>query len=183
MGPRLYKTSFTQYNEAVRQTLDEQMLANLVRMRYFQTPIFLQVSSLNASFSVGANADLSGTFGSGGSNSGGAGLGGSYTESPTISFSMPESREYYGRLLAPLSAKQVTSLVFAGFDSELVFRTSVRGINGLRNLDADFGGSSVETAAHARFREVLGLITKLRSEGILDRSLVKRPGRAPSRWT
>ena len=171
MGPRLYKTSFTQYNEAVRQTLDEQMLANLVRMRYFQTPIFLQVSSLNASFSVGANADLSGTFGSGGSNSGGAGLGGSYTESPTISFSMPESREYYGRLLAPLSAKQVTSLVFAGFDSELVFRTSVRGINGLRNLDADFGGSSVETAAHARFREVLGLITKLRSEGILDLEL------------
>ena len=71
------------------------MLANLVRMRYFQTPVFLQVSSLNASFSVGANASLSGTFGSGGSNSGGAGLGGSYTESPTISFSMPESQEYF----------------------------------------------------------------------------------------
>ncbi len=28
-GPALYKTSFTEYNEAVRQTLDEQMLANL----------------------------------------------------------------------------------------------------------------------------------------------------------
>ena len=29
----------------------------------------------------------------------------------------------------------------------------------------------METAAHARFREVLGLITKLRSEGILDLEL------------
>jgi len=171
MGPKLYKTSFTQYNEAVRQTLDEQMLGNLVRMRYLESPIFLQVSSLNASFSVGANADLSGTFVSGGSNSGGVGLGGSYSESPTISFSMPESREYYGRLLAPLSAKQVTSLVLGGFDTELVFRTSVRGINGLKNLDADLEDSSTETEAQARFREMLGLITKLRSEGLLDLEL------------
>ena len=31
MGPRLYKTSFTQYNEAVRQTLDEQMLATMAQ--------------------------------------------------------------------------------------------------------------------------------------------------------
>jgi len=171
LGPKLYKTSFTQYNEAVRQTLDEQMLSNLVRMRYLESPMFLQVSSLNASFSVGANADLSGTFPSGGSNSVGAGLGGSYTESPTISFSMPESREYYGRLLAPLSAKQVTSLVLAGFDSELVFRTSVRGINGLRNLSADFEGPSKEPLEHARFIEVLELINKLRSEGIVDLEL------------
>ena len=171
VGPKLYKTSFTQYNEAVRQTLDEQMLANLVRMRYLQTPIFLQVSSLNASFSVGASAGLSGTFPSSGSNSGGANLGGSYSESPTISFSMPESREYYGRLLAPLSAKQVTSLVLAGFDGELVLRTSVRGINGLKNLDADFEVSSEESPAHAKFREMIGLITKLRSEGIVDLEL------------
>ena len=36
VGPELYKTSFSEYNDAVRQTLDEQMLANLVRMRYYQ---------------------------------------------------------------------------------------------------------------------------------------------------
>jgi len=120
VGPKLYESSFTQYNDAVRKTLDEQMLANLVRMRYLQSPIFLQVSSLNISFSVGGNVGVC-TAVSGGNNQAGATLGGTYTENPTISFSMPESREYYGRLLAPLSAKQVTSLVLAGFDSELVF--------------------------------------------------------------
>ncbi len=171
VGPKLYKTSFTQYNEAVRQTLDEQMLANLVRMRYLQSPIFLQVSSLNASFSVGASADLSGTFPSGGSNSVSAGLGGSYSESPTISFSMPESRVYYGQLLAPLSAKQVTSLVLAGFDSELVFRTAVRGINGLKNLDAGYENGSAVSKADGHFRETFELIKKLRSENIVDLEL------------
>ncbi len=171
VGPALYETSFTQYNDAVRKTLDEQMLANLVRIRYFQSPIFLQVSSLNTSFTVGGNVGLSGTAVSGGSDTLGASVGGSYEERPTISFSMVESREYYGRLLAPLSADQVTSLVLGGFDSELVFRTSVRGINGLRNLSADFDDSSEEPLAHARFMEVLELIKKLRLEGIIDLEL------------
>ncbi len=170
-GPALYETSFTEYNNAVRKTLDEQMLANLVRMRYFESPIFLQVSSLNTSFSVGGNVGASGTFVNGGNNQAGASIGGTYSENPTISFSMPESREYYGRLLAPLSAKQVTSLVLAGFDSELVFRTSVRGINGLQNLNAEFKKSSEEPAAHARFREALALIKKLRAEGFIDLEL------------
>ena len=140
-GPALYETSFTEYNNAVRKTLDEQMLANLVRMRYFESPIFLQVSSLNTSFSVGGNIGASGTYVNGGNNQAGASIGGTYSENPTISFSMPESREYYGRLLAPLSAKQVNSLVLGGFDTELVFRMSVRGINGLKNLNAEFDNS------------------------------------------
>jgi len=171
VGPSLYKTSFTQYNDAVRKTLDEQMLANLVRMRYFESPIFLQVSSLNTSFSVGGNLGATGTYVSGSPDAYVASIGGTYSENPTISFSMPESREYYGRLMAPLSAKQITALVLGGFDTELVFRTSVRGINGLKNLNADHDNSSAEPLYHARFREMLGLITKLRSEGLIDLEL------------
>ncbi len=167
-GPGLYESSFTQYNDAVRKTLDEQMLANLVRMRYFESPIFLQVSSINTSFTVGASVGVSGTAVSGGNNSTGANLGATYSETPTISFSMPESREYYGRLLAPLSAKQVTSLVLGGFDTDLVFRTAIRGINGLKNQSVEFGESTEESVTNARFREMLELIMKLRSEGIVD---------------
>jgi hypothetical protein len=170
-GPTLYKASFTQYNDAVRNTLDEQMLGNLVRMRYFQSPIFLQVSSLNTNFTLSGSVGASATLNEGAFNNYGFGAGVGYSESPTISFSMPESREYYGRLLAPLSADQVTSLVLAGFDSELVFRTSVRGINGLRNLNADYADSSAEPLAHAQFREALALVKKLRSKGIVDLEL------------
>ena len=170
VGPALYKTSFTEYNSAVRQTLDEQMLANLVRMRYYQSPIFLQVSSLNTSFTVGGNIGASGTLSENG-NSGGANIGGSYSETPTISFSMPDSRSYYGRILAPLSADQVTSLVLAGFDSELVFRTAVRGMNGLKNLNSEFTDSLMIPESVTNFQEMLTLIGKLRSEGIIDMEL------------
>ncbi len=171
-GPALYESSFHQYNDAVRKTLDEQMLANLVRMRYFQSPIFLQVSSLNTQFVLGVNVGGTGTFTTGGApNVFGATIGGTYEERPTISFSMPESREYYGRLLAPLSADQITSLILAGFDCELVLRTAVRALNRLRNLDADHSDSPGEPASDAQFREAIELIRRLRSEGLVDLEL------------
>lgn len=166
VGSKLYQTSFTQYNNAVRNTLDEQMLANLVRIRYYESPIFLQVSSLNTSFVIGGN--IGGSAGANGAY--GASIGGSYEERPTISFSMPESQAYYGRMLAPLSATQVTSLVLAGFDSELIFRTVVRGINGTKNLSSNFDNHG-ESESNTHFKEVSSLIKKLISEGIIDMEL------------
>jgi hypothetical protein len=99
VGPRLYESSFNDYNDAIRRTSDGQMLTNLVRLRYFDTPVFLQVSSVNASFNVGANAGASVGIPEGSPNDYGVNLGGSVSESPTISFSLPESGKYYGRVL------------------------------------------------------------------------------------
>ena len=168
VGPSLYKSSFNDYNDAIRKTSDGQMLANLVRMRYLESPVFLQVASLNTSFSVGANAGISGTNTSGGPDSVGANVGGSYSENPTITFSLPESREYYGRLMAPLSANQITMLIEAGFDSEAVMRTSLRRINRLQNLTADISNKSQPPQSYGAFREVFALIKKLSAEGLVE---------------
>ena len=171
VGPKLYEASFNDYTDAISRTADGQMLGNLVRMRYYETPIFLQVHSVTTSFSVGANAGASVGINEGGADNYGLNVGGSVSENPTISFSMPDSEKYYGRMLAPLSAKQVTSLVLAGFDSELVFNTTVRGVNRLRNLSADLESSSVQSASTSQFREAFALINKLRAEGIVDLEL------------
>ena len=171
VGPKLYEVSFNDYSEAISRTSDGQMLGNLVRMRYYQSPVFLQVSSVSTSFSVGANAGASATINPGAADSYGLNVGGSVSEAPTITFSLPESQKYYGRLLAPLSAKQVTSLVLAGFESEMVFRIAVRGVNGLRNVSADLESSSQQNASYAEFKEVFALIRKLRAEGLVDLEL------------
>lgn len=147
------------------------MLGNLVRMRYYESPVFLQVHNVTTSFSVGANAGASATLNEGSGNNYGLSAGANVSETPTITFSMPESEKYYGRMLAPLSAKQVTSLVLAGFDSELVFNTAVRGVNGLRNTSANLESSSEQSAATAQFQEAFSLIRKLRAEGLVDLEL------------
>ena len=138
IGPTLYKRSFNDYNDAIRKTSDGQMLANLVRMRYYESPVFLQVASVSTSFTVSGNAGASAGYNEGAGNNYGVSAGGGYSESPTITFSLPESREYYGRLMAPLSASQITMLIEAGFDSEAVMRTAVRRINRLHNLKIEY---------------------------------------------
>ena len=168
VGPSLYKSSFNDYNDAIRKTSDGQMLTNLVRMRYLESPVFLQVASLNTSFSVGANAGISGTNASGGPDSVGANVGGSYSENPTITFSLPESKEYYGRLMAPLSANQITMLVEAGYDSEAVMRTSLRRINRLKNLTVDLSNKTPPPPSYDDFNETFRLLKKLNVEGLVE---------------
>ncbi len=171
VGPKLYEVSFNDYSDAISRTADGQMLGNLVRMRYYESPVFLQVHNVTTSFSVGTNAGASASFNEGTGDNYGLSVVGNVSETPTITFSMPESEKYYGRMLAPLSAKQVTSLVLAGFESEMVFRTAVRGVNGLRNVSADLESSSQQNASSAEFQEVFALIRKLRTEGLVDLEL------------
>ena len=171
VGPKLYEGSFNDYNDAIRRTSDGQMLTNLVRLRYFDTPVFLQVSSVNASFNVSANAGASAGINEGANNNYGLNIGGSASESPTISFSLPESAKYYGRLLSPLSTKQIGSLLLGGFDTETVFLTTVRGMNGLKNMSAEYENTPQENASFNDYKEALSLIQKLRGQGLLDMEL------------
>jgi hypothetical protein len=168
IGPRMYESSFNDYNDVIRKTSDSQMLSNLVRMRYLESPVFLQVASVSTSFTLGANAGLSATNVSGGNNSTGANVGGSYSENPTITFSLPESRKYYGMLMAPLSSNQILQLIDAGFDSGAVMRTGLRGINGLRNVTIEYSTYPSAPQSYDDFLESLMLVEKLNIKGLVE---------------
>lgn len=168
IGPKVYKSSFEDFNDAIRKTSDGQMLSNLVRMRYLESPVFLQVASISTNFTLSGNIGASGTFPSGGSNTYGADIGGSYSENPTITFSLPESRGYYGLLMAPLSSNQILQLIDAGFDSGAVLRTGVRGINGLKNVTIEYSTYPQAPRSYGDFLEALTLIEKLNMEGLVD---------------
>jgi len=168
VGPALYESSFDDYNNAIRKTSDGQMLANLVRMRYLESPVFLQVASVSTSFNLSRNAGASVGIPEGAPNDYGVNVGASYSETPTISFSLPESREYYGRLMAPLSASQITMLIEAGFDAEAVMRTAVRRINRLRNLAVEYSAYPQAPDSYTEFVEVFTLIRKLSDEGLVE---------------
>ena len=54
LGPGAIQGSRSDYNLALRKTDDEQMLLNLVRLRYRDRPLLLEVSALNTQFSFRA---------------------------------------------------------------------------------------------------------------------------------
>jgi hypothetical protein len=148
-------------NDTIRETHIEQLLLNIVRLRYDETPFFLQVSSISTSFSSSASIGATGQLPDGGTNV--LGLNGSlsYTESPTVTWSLPDSREYLGRLMAPMGADQLTVLAQSGWDPGQVLRVGIKKMNRLRNLDYRVGQGIYQPTDYDQFREVLRLVDEL----------------------
>ena len=60
VGPRGIELSRTDFNVAIQRTDAEQLLLNVVRQRYSDPVMFLDISSVSSSMSRSANLSLSG---------------------------------------------------------------------------------------------------------------------------
>src|SRR5690606_31240890 len=83
-GPRSLRHGRGTYNAAIQQTNSEQLLLNLVRLRYRDPPLFLEVTSISSSLSLEVGASATGTIGAARSATPGAAV--NYVERPTISY-------------------------------------------------------------------------------------------------
>jgi len=166
--PQIIQERHWQLNETIRATHIEQLLLNVVRLRYDDTPYFLQVSSISTQFSAQANVGVNGTFPQGASNVYGLSAGAAYSEAPVVTWSMPNSRDFYGRMLAPISADQLTSLASAGWDATRVFLVGVKKMNRLRNKEIRVDEGVYTPSEYGEFREALNLMSELSRDGVID---------------
>src|SRR5260370_41927802 len=72
LGPAAVRSTRMRYNEVVRSTNDEQLLMNLVRLRYADTPVLIDLPNITSQFELAAGGSDPGrgggqtTFGIGG---------------------------------------------------------------------------------------------------------------------
>jgi hypothetical protein len=117
------------YNEAIRSTNDEQLLLNLVCLRYADSPIFIDLPNITSQFELAAGGSDTGPAGSQ-TNFGVAGLTG--RDSPTLSYHPRQGREISKALLNPLSA-EVYSVVNAGARVDQLLWLTLNDINDVQN--------------------------------------------------
>src|SRR5438128_2205778 len=67
-GPQSLQQTRLQYNEAVKATTEEQLLLNIVRLRYTDTPSSLAVSTIAAQFERSQSLQLTPFFTSAGAD-------------------------------------------------------------------------------------------------------------------
>jgi hypothetical protein len=60
VGPAAINGGRVQYNTAIQQTNNEQLLLNLARLRFLDSPYFIEVAGISASFEL--SAQVSGTL-------------------------------------------------------------------------------------------------------------------------
>ena len=129
LGPAAVRSTRMRYNEVVRSTNDEQLLMNLVRLRYADTPIFIDRPNITSPFEVAAGGCDPGPSGS----QTNFGVGGAWArDTPTLSYHPRQGREIAKALLNPLSA-DLFSVVSAGARLEQLLWLTLNDINDVQN--------------------------------------------------
>ena len=141
IGPGNITRDRFDYTAAVADSWKSQMLLNLVKIRYGDAPVFLDIGQIVACYSF--QRSFSGSAAGSGFNSGpppGAVIGtfglsgqGSYNDSPTVTYT-PMSGERFARsLMMPIPPSVILNLIQAGSPLDEIFRISVQSVNGIDN--------------------------------------------------
>ena len=133
VGPNAVRYTRLRYNEVIRDTNDQQLLLNIVRLRYADSPVFIDLPNITSQFEVAGRGNYLGGAGNqfrGQTNLGFGEL--SLRDSPTLSYHPREGREIAKALLTPLSS-DLFIVVNAGANLEQLLLMSINDINDVPN--------------------------------------------------
>lgn len=144
IGPPAVPRDRTEYLSAVAESWKEQMLQNVVRIRYGDAPSFLDVSSIIASYALQGTLSVGVAVNSPGNsafpaNSSTFGGGVAYQDRPTISYTPLAGDKFTKSLLRPIPPSGIFQLIQAGYPADFVLLVTVRSMNGVRNQVASGG--------------------------------------------
>ena len=170
IGPQSVPRDRVDYSSSLSDSWKQETLLNIVKVRYLDPPVFVDVGSVVASYSLAQTASVGvNVVPNGGSN---GNLGGSVglSSSPTITYTPLTGNDYFKGLITPLSPEVLFGAMQNGLPADSVLFTSFVSINGLRNQRASLGGI---TPADPGFHRVRQLMREIQVSGAV-RLYVKR---------
>lgn len=136
VGPNTISRDRFDYGQAIADSWEEQMVFNMIRVRYGEAPVFLDVSQVINQYSLEGQVGVQGVIGGVpgvGSDAAGAEGAMRWADRPTITYTPLTGRRFTRNLLTPMSPAAVFAMVESGWPADLVFSVVVRSINGVRN--------------------------------------------------
>lgn len=168
VGPRRLAPVRFDYNQAIARSLDEQLLLNLVRLRYRDTPVFLELSTLLTQYTLTGTANLSPTIVIGGDDQVATGVGASLSETPTIGFTPLQGQDFATRILSPISPESIVLLSNAGWSIERLLGLTVQELNGIRNAVPAAGPTPATAPEYEAFQELGRRMRALQQADLLE---------------
>lgn len=168
-GPGTIPAARFDYNQAIAQSWDQQLLLNLVRLRYRDTPQFLQIGSVLARYSRVQGAKAEAEFGVLGTRRTATttGIDLSFEEVPTITYVPLQGEEFTRHLLRPIGTQPLFLLARSGWSIERLLRCCVQQINGIPNAPSCAGPTPALAPDAQQFTELASLLRALQIEGRL----------------
>ncbi len=161
IGPATVSRDRVDYASSIGNSWKEQTLLNIVKLRYADMPIFLEVaqvvagyqlqSAIGANFTAGNfNASLIGPL----TATGTATTLGTYTDRPTVVYSPLTGVDFLKRLMTPIPPSSVMFVLQAGYAAQRVMPIMLDSINGIAN-----GSNRLQRLPDPRFEQLIKLVS------------------------
>jgi len=161
IGPPTIPRDRFDYSRAIADSWKQQTLLNIVKVRYMDVPIFLDVASVVSGYQWETAASAGGTVSSSKAVQGdflSLGASGKYTDRPTITYAPKTGDKFLESLLTPIAPARVFQLLQAGYAADFVLELSLDSFSGLRNRPANIGS---KRQADPAFFEALQLLREV----------------------
>jgi hypothetical protein len=159
------------YADAMAASWKRQMLLNIVKLRYFDTPVFVDVSSIVGAYQIEGQASLGSSMlphttvsstGSRTTSTGSSyltlGVEGSYLERPTITYAPLAGEKFVAALLKPIPPEILFAMIGSGHPADFILRIGLDAIDGFYNRSATLGRTRAGDPTFDRIVDALGRI-------------------------
>jgi len=173
IGPKTVPRDRFDYNTAISDSSKEQTLLNIVKLRYADMPLFVEVTSIVSGYTLEGAVNLGGTVSSRNAVQGdfmALGTSGKYTDRPTITYVPITGEKFNKSFMTPIPPGAILFLMQSGWSIDLIFPLTVEAVNGLRSR---ISAGANERRGDPAFYRVIALLRKIQKSGAVGMRIKK----------
>ncbi len=180
MGPGTIAPDRIDYNNAVAESWKQQVLLNIVRLRYGDAPVFIEVAQIIGGYTmeqrgaVGWNFDQQSNYNW--LNSLSVNGEAKFTDRPTITYTPLTGSKFIRNMMTPIPPEVILFMIQSGWPADAIMQYTVQTINGLRNRR---GGQDKRMAGDPDFFKLVSLFRDAQASGAIGMQ-VEKPEKGPS---
>ncbi|MXV44277.1 hypothetical protein GS501_04325 [Saccharibacter sp. 17.LH.SD] len=171
VGPHNMRRDRLDYEKEIGKQQNQEMLFNIVQLRYSMSPTLLQTSQIISgySFSRNASANISGTpwNGAGASSFIGGSVGLSYSDNPTVTYQPYSGVQFANNVLRPITPAVLFPLILSGLPVDALLQLTMQSMGGASNTTSSLGGDDAHQAS-VRFTYLLRALKELQKNNALS---------------
>ena len=172
IGPKTVPRDRFDYNTAIADSWKEQTLLNIVKLRYADMPLFVEVASVVSGYSLESGVNLNGTISGPDTVQGdflSLGASGKFTDRPTITYAPITGSKFNQSFMQPIPPKAILFLVHSGWPADYVLPITLSSINGYRGR---ISAGKDSRQGDLEFYQTIELLRKIQKSGAVEMRVV-----------
>jgi len=140
IGPQSVPRDRAAYSSSLSDSWKEETLLNIVKVRYLDLPVFVDVGNVVASYTLAQTASIGATITANGGVGNATGGAVALSNTPTITYTPLTGNAYINGLATPLSPEVLFTAIQNGMPADSVLFSTFISVNGLRNQSVGLEG-------------------------------------------